>query len=339
MSTQNTGRSCLANDLLADLPLVVETTPPLPGRPSWLAAAAGLLALSGWALSLRAGPVPVPNASFESPVTTYVDTRIDSWQKTPKPSWYVETQPGEWDQLVGLFLNTPPNDPRHIDNCDGTQAIWLFAVPEAGLFQDYDSTDGTNTTPTHAFDAKFEVGKSYELAVGVVRGEAPMAEGATLEISLYYRDGASNQLTVAATTITNTSTLFSNITHLVDFRVRVPTVQSGDAWAGQNIGVRLRSTIALEPTQWGGYWDLDNLRLTSLAEPVLRETSFTSGQFGFVLASEPGLRFEILASTNLALPSAGWTSLGTVTNVTGSVPFTDPVAPSLPRFYRARALP
>lgn len=339
MSTENARRYCLAHDAGTARPPVVRRTPLFPGRPGWRAVATGLLVLSGWPGSLRAGTIAVPNASFESPVTTYVDTRIDSWQKTPKPSWYVESQPGEWDQLVGLFLNTPPNDPRHIDNCDGTQAIWLFAVPEAGLFQDYDSTDGTNTTPTHAFDAKFEVGKSYELAVGVVRGEAPMAEGATLEISLYYRDGASNQLTVAATTITNTSTLFSNITHLVDFRVRVPAVQSGDAWAGQNIGVRLRSTIALEPTQWGGYWDLDNLRLTSLAEPVLRETSFTSGQFGFVLESEPGLRFEILASTNLALPSAGWTSLGTVTNVTGSVPFTDPVVPSLPRFYQARALP
>ena len=33
----------------------------------------------------------VPNASFESPLTPFVDTRIDSWQKTPKPFWYDES--------------------------------------------------------------------------------------------------------------------------------------------------------------------------------------------------------------------------------------------------------
>lgn len=337
MSTLNTGRSCLADDLAIDRPLVVEKTPLLPGRPNWLAAAAGLLALCGWGVSLRAEAIPIPNASFESPVTEFVDTRIDSWQKAPKPFWYVETQPGEWDQLVGLFMNTAPDDPRHIDNCDGAQAIWLFAVPEAGLFQDYDSMDWTNATPTHAFDAKFEVGRSYELTVGVIGGGGAMTNGVTMEISLYYRDAASNQVTVAATTVTHTSTVFSNTTHLVDFQVRVPVVQAGDAWAGQNIGMRLLSTVS--PALAGGFWDLDNLRLNSFSEPSLRGTTFANGEFGFVLESEPGLRFEILASTNLASPLGSWTSLGTVTNATGSVPFTDPATASVQRFYRAKALP
>src|SRR5947209_19896135 len=31
-------------------------------------------------------PVAVPNASFESPATTFVNTYIDFWQKPPKPS-------------------------------------------------------------------------------------------------------------------------------------------------------------------------------------------------------------------------------------------------------------
>jgi len=337
MSTQNARRRCLTHDVVRVRPPVVGRTSPFPEKPGWLAAATGLLVLSGWAGSLRAGTIPVPNASFESPVTTYVDTRIDSWQKTPKPFGYDEAANGPWDQLVGLFINTAPEDPRHIDNCDRAQAIFLFAVPEVGLFQDYDSTDWANATPTHAFDARFEVGKSYDLTVGVIGGGMGMVSGVTLEISLYYRDGASNQVTVAATSVTNTPTVFSNTTHLVDFQVRVPAVKAGDAWAGQNIGVQLLSTV--DPALAGGFWDVDNIRLTSIREPILRGAALTSGQFGFTLESEPGLRFEILASTDLALPLAHWTSLGTVPNVTGNVPFTDPATASPRRFYRARELP
>jgi hypothetical protein len=337
MSTQNAGRSCLAHDGVIDRPFDVKRMPPRPGRPGWLAAAAGVLVLSGWALSLRAETIPVPNASFESPVTTYVDTRIDSWQKTPKPFWYDESGGFLWGQLTGLFKNTEPGKPDHIDNCDGSQAIFLFAVPEVGLFQDYDSTDWANATPTHAFDAKFEVGKSCDLTVGVIGGGMGMVSNVTLQISLYYRDGASNRVTVAATSVTNTPTVFSNTTHLVDFQVRVPAVKAGDAWAGQNIGVQLLSTV--DPALAGGFWDVDNIRLTSIREPILRGAALTSGQFGFTLESEPGLRFEILASTDLALPLAHWTSLGTVPNVTGNVPFTDPATASPRRFYRARELP
>jgi hypothetical protein len=48
----------------------------------------------------------------------------------------------------------------------------LFAVPEVGLLQDYNSLSGTNTTPTHAFNATFDVGKSYALTIGIMGGEA-----------------------------------------------------------------------------------------------------------------------------------------------------------------------
>ena len=46
----------------------------------------------------------------------------------------------------------------------------------------------------------------------------------------------------------------------------------------------------------GGYWDLDNVRLASILEPVLLDPVCTNGQFQFTLRSEPGLRFEILSS-------------------------------------------
>lgn len=306
----------------------------LTGRALWAFAAAAA-SLATWTGTLRAGTIYIPNGSFESPTTAFVDTRIDSWQKTPVPFWYNEATNGPWDNLVGLFLNTPPGDAQHIDNCDGNQAIWLFAYPQVGLFQDFNSTDWSNSTPTHAFNAQFEAGKSYDLTVGAIGGGGGMLRNATMQISLYYRDAASNMVMVAATTITNTLDVFSNETHLVDFRVNVPTVSASDAWAGQHIGMAITSTVGTNLA--GGYWDLDNVRLTET--PILTGSAATNGQFGFTLESTPGLRFEILASTDVTLPLSNWASLGTLTNDTGSVFFSEPLTNSARRFYRARQLP
>ena len=84
---------------------------------------------------------------------------------------------------------------------------------------------------------------------------------------------------------------------------------------------------------------MDNARLTETVLPVLADARMTNSQFGFTLQSEPGLRFEILATTNLALPISNWTSLGTLTNVTGAAPFLDPATNLNHRFYQARQLP
>jgi hypothetical protein len=165
----------------------------------------------------------------------------------------------------------------------------------------------------------------------------PMLEGTTLELSLYYRDNASNLVNVAVTSITNIGAIFPTATHFVDFQVEVPTVQASDAWAGRHIGVRILSTATYE--LMGGYWDLDNVRLASTITPALLAPGYTNGQFSFTLQSEPGLRFEILASTNLPLPLSNWTRLGTVTNMDGTVPFLDPDASLNRRLYRARQLP
>jgi hypothetical protein len=293
--------------------------------------------MAAWLNPLQAGTISVPNRSFESPPTGYVNINIDSWQKSPKPDWYVENGGYLWTQLTGTFSNTDPTSPDHIDNCDGNQAIWLFAVPEVALFQDYNSMDWNDPVPTHAFDVKFDTGKSYQLTVGVIGGGGGMQPGVTLELSLYYRDGSGNRVTVAAANVTNSLSTFPTTTHLIDFTVSVPTVQTGDAWAGENIGIQFLSTIGTDLQ--GGYWDLDNIRLSSLATPVLLSPTRTNGQFRFLLQSEPGLAFEILTATNPALPSPGWTRLGLLTNVTGTVPFVDTAPNFNQRFYQARALP
>ena len=291
--------------------------------------------------TLRAGTIYVPNGSFESPVvppvSPYAGPDMDYWQKSPQPAWYDPSQNYNtpWEDLMGAFYNVPfPS--LFIDNCDGTQAAFLFALPDVALFQDYDSIYGTNTTPSHAFNAKFNIDRAYSLTVGVIGGGGGMINGATLKLSLYYRDASSNIVTVAATTITNTAQSFPTNTHFVDFSVCVPGVRATDPWAGQNLGVQIVSTVGFDLA--GGYWDLDSARLTEIVLPALTNHRLTNNQCGFTLQSPPGLRFEILAATNLSLALSNWTSLGTLTNVTGTVPFLDPATNLNRRFYRAHQL-
>jgi hypothetical protein len=298
----------------------------------------GALALVAWGGGLPAATINLPNGSFELPPTASVDTRIDAWQKTPKPDWWDESTFGAWDQLIGAFANLPAGDPRYIDNCDGSQAIWLFANPAVGLFQDFNSTDWSNAVPSHAFDARFAVGRSYQLTVGILVGTAyPMAEGATLELNLYYRDAASNRVTVAATSVTNRSSVFSNATHLIDFQVRVPTVKASDAWAGQHIGVAFMSTV--DSAHAGGYWDLDHVRLTEAQVPALVGPTTSNGAIGFRLQSEPGQKLEVLTSADIGLPMTNWVSLGVLSNASGDVFVVAPATNTLRSFYQVRQVP
>jgi hypothetical protein len=303
-----------------------------------LTSLAVLIALAANLTGLVCGQtIPVPNGSFETPATPFADPRVDSWQKSPKPVWFEETDVQKWDQLTGVFLNTAPGSVDHIDNTDGNQAIFLFAVPEVALFQDFDSTDWANPTPTHAFDAAFEVGKSYQLKLGVVGGGGNMREGVSLEAALYYRDGASNQVVVASSNIVHSLTVFTNTTHFIDFQVDVPTVKETDPWAGQHVGIRLLSTVA--PNLAGGYWDIDNVRLTATAGVSIADPSRSGAGFTFTLRSAPGSQFEVLAAEDLSVPLANWATVGTLTNITGTTTFTDAGADTPQRFYQVREMP
>lgn len=295
--------------------------------------------------ALRATTVSIPNASFEAPPVPYLLTPaipdMDYWEKSPQPSWYYPSNnfDTEWTNLTGTFFNYPfPSS--YIDNCDGTQAAFIFAYPEVGILQDYDTVYGTNSTPTHAFDARYYLGSSYDLTVGIiggVYGTPPLFIGATLELSLYYRDANSNLVTVASTTVTNDTGVFPTNTHFVDFSAHLPAVQATDPWLGKHIGVRIASTVGFDKAN--GYWDVDNVRLVETAAPLLITPQKTVNGFGFTLRSEPGLRFEILAATNVSLPLSNWFSIGNVTNTSGTTAFLDPAPNPGVRFYRARQLP
>jgi hypothetical protein len=286
----------------------------------------GVLALAAFR-GFSSQTIPIPNGSFESPATTYASPFMDFWQKTARPAWYDETGGFLWTQLTGQFTNTPPGAFNHIDNCDGGQAAWMFVIPEVGIFQDYDYP--TN----HAFNATYEIGKSYELAVGIIGTGGNMQLGATFELGLYYRDAASNMAVVAATSVTNSPSVFSNNTHFIDFHANSGFVNANDPWAGQHIGVRLRSAIT-DTNLEGGYWDLDNVRLAWTRAPALSNPVWTDGQLSFILQSESGMTLEIQKATEPG--ESIWSSVGFVTNVSGTTSFTDTNANPGQSFYRAR---
>jgi len=207
--------------------------------------------------------ITVPNFSFESQTAPntfpFVNIFVDSWQKAPEPAYYdaaIGTPFGiPWLSTAGVFLDVNPYL-NHV----GNQAGYILGFPQVTLFQDYDSS------PTHDFNATFDVGKTYSLTMGVF-GKPSLAPGSTLELSLYYREGT-NTFTVGSTSIGYSLAAFptNGPLNLVDYQVNVPTVQAGDAWAGKNIGIQILSTTPIEMAT-GGNWDFDNVRLTTVPEP------------------------------------------------------------------------
>lgn len=224
-----------------------------------------LLLVAGFSPLHAQTTIPVPNFSFESQTAPnsppYVNTFVDSWEKAPEPAYYdaaIGTPFGiPWEGTAGVFLDINP-----YGNRDGSQAGYILGFPEVTLFQDYDSS------PTHDFDATFEVGQSYNLTVGLF-GKSSLAPGSTLELSLYYRDQSDAMVVVGATTVTYSLASFPDTPplNLVDHQVNIPSVQAGDAWAGEKIGIQLKSTSPIELAT-GGNWDFDNVRLTAVPEPA-----------------------------------------------------------------------
>ena len=196
-----------------------------------------------------------------------MNINIDSWQKPDRPAYFPAGGYNGffWVQTSGNFRN-PASPPGVVLNATGAQAAYILSFPGAGMFQDYDSVDWNNNT--HSLNAAYQVGKSYDLKVGVF-GES-VNDGALLQLSLYYRDG-SNVITPIGSpnTITYHAADFPYADgfgdfNLLDFSVDTPVVQAGDAWANAKIGIN----IAVLNGDGSNQWVVDNVRLTEAPEPA-----------------------------------------------------------------------
>ncbi len=293
--------------------------------------AAALLAGLVVKVAACAQPIAVPNGSFESPPTAFVSTVVEAWKKMPRPEWYEEGGGFLWDQLVGIFRNTPVSSADHIENCDGLQAAWLFAVPEVGMYQVLGQSPGTVKPPP-----VFTPGHAYELVVGVLGGGGNMAAGATLELALFYEDDAGRVQPVARTVVTNEPGVFGSPKLFLDYRVRTPVVQEADPWAGRPIGVRFLSTVNFDLQ--GGYWDLDHVRLVarSAASPRLEPPRFENGRWLLTVQGEPAAAVELLSGPDLTTPVSAWPVVERQPDFNGSATFSVEALDGARRFFAAR---
>jgi len=232
-------------------------------------------------VAARADSIVVPNGSFESQSGAGqpfgVNVLIDSWQKPPNPG-YPETNGFFWIQSAGVFVGTAPSNPNPYSNLLGTQAAYVLSLPGAGLFQDDQTTDWSGSM--NGLNAIYQPGFSYQLTIGLF-GKSMVQNFSSLQLSLYYRDGA-NRITIGSpTTITFNTTTFnpSGPFTLQDYSVNVPVVQPTDAWAGKNIGIAISSVAG----DGSGYWDMDNVRLVSTVPEPGVLSLMVLGLGGFVL--------------------------------------------------------
>src|SRR5690242_8996924 len=139
-------------------------------------------------IAAGAAPVTVQNHSFESPTVTLAQVAspfVDNWT-TDGPAKQ-EFPPGSGFFVnvgTGIFPNTLPASPDHIDNMDGNQAA--FIATQTG--NEFTQVLGTN----------FAAGQAYTLTSGVAHSfGSPPAPTDEVRLALYYV-GADNQRHIVA---------------------------------------------------------------------------------------------------------------------------------------------
>jgi hypothetical protein len=188
----------------------------------------------------RSASIHIENASFEAPVIDpcgfQVLPYVDQWRELDLDN--------QGSTNTGIFINTLPGSPDRVLNADCNQLAFLGSAQGNGFEQDLVSV--------------YKVGCAYRLTVGVggsMRFPPSSSEPTdTIELVLYYLED-SNTVDIIHYTV---EAMEPN-SFLQDFRTDLPTVQATDAWAGKNIGVAIRATGLA-----GGFWVLDNVRLTEL---------------------------------------------------------------------------
>ena len=202
--------------------------------------------------------IPIENASFEAP---FVDP--NGFPAVPLVEAWTEI---DVDTLAssntGVFANTPAGNDDHVINADGNQLAFLGSESGNALEQDLNTI--------------YKAGCEYRLTVGVSISMRFPPSGIepvdNLELVLFYRD--SNDVVDIASKKIEAVGLSS--TELTDFSLQLPTVETGDAWAGKTIGIALRSD-----GMPGGFWDLDNVRLDE-SQPVSIKIENASFEAPFV---------------------------------------------------------
>jgi len=236
-----------------------------------------------------AANIAIGNASFEAPAID--PNAFPAW---PAIDGWLELDPDAGSQNTGVFANTATGSEDHVANTDGRQLAFLGSQQGNALEQD--------------LVAIYRVGCEYRLTVAVgVSAMFPPSDIKpvdTIDLVLYYLD-ANQPVDIVRLTI---GVKGQSSTRLRDYTVVLATVRSGDAWAGNTIGVAIRATGAA-----GGFWDLDNVRLIELM-PELDAVVNPSFEFPAIdLTGFPVLPY-MDGWTELDLDAPGSTNTGIFAN-------------------------
>ena len=182
--------------------------------------------------------IPIENASFEVPA---IDP--NAFQALPfAQGWIEQDVDGLSSSNTGVFANTSVDSWDHVVNADGLQLAFLGSESGNAFEQD--------------LSAVYEAGSSYRLTVALgVSSRFPPSSDLPLdriELVLYYfEENECVDIVVRAV-----EPVYLSSGRLQNFSVYVPSVQTGDLWAGETIGIAIRSIGSP-----GGFWVLDNVRL------------------------------------------------------------------------------
>ena len=205
------------------------------------------LIVLGFISHAYAEPIDVANSSFEDPSTTTFAGGATDWTSG----------------LCGVFSNSAGYG-KSITNTDGSQLAYMATDASNGYFFQF----LTNT---------FESGKSYNLTVGVAaRSDEPSDATDNMQIRLLYGGNTSNVAAFKEVAYGGLSD-----TELTYYTATLSTVSSGDAWAGQTIGIWLGSTYRAETETGTNHdWTLDHVQLTTSTIP--EPNSFVLLVFGMI---------------------------------------------------------
>lgn len=109
---------------------------------------------------------------------------------------------------------------------------------------------------------------------------------------------------------------------------------AGGIWNGSVTVGAAANNVVLKADDGAGHVGLSNPFNVVAAIRLLSPRLAAGGKFQCTVSSAPGLKLEILASTNLT----AWVAVTNLTNTSGTILFSDPVTNRARRFYRAHRL-
>lgn len=270
----------------------------------------------------------IRNDSFEVPETAFVTLLLDSWERFPKPDGYVEEGGFLWNQLTGIFANSAPGSLDHLENLKGRQSMWVFAVPDNGVWQRVQAGDGISA-------ARVQEGDTYRLTLDVLGGGGAMKAMVPISFRVQAMGEGAERTTVASFTVTNSVELFPGRTRMRTFEFVSSPVPGGHPAIGQPLAIEVRSTVT--PELEGGYWNVDALRLVRVPQ-VRPELTISRTENGIRLGWESltGWRYRLYRSDHPGMGEPyGIEMVGTGEGLALEVP----VEPETNAFFRLQGWP